>query len=57
MASAVIHARTVQTLQAITRSESFTGLGKVPALTLRHNVGAEKNHGAGFYGLLGLRTS
>lgn len=33
------------------------GLGKVPAFTLRHSVGAEKGKGAGVSGLLGLCTS
>ena len=40
-----------------TRSESFTGLGNVPALTLRHKVGALNGNGAGWSGLLGLWTS
>jgi hypothetical protein len=57
MACAVIHARTVPTFQAVTRSESLIGLGNVPAFTLRHRVGAEKGRGAGVSGLLGLRTS
>jgi hypothetical protein len=57
MACAVIHARTVPTFQAVTRSESLIGLGNVPAFTLRHSVGALNGRGAGVSGLLGLCTS
>jgi hypothetical protein len=40
IACAVIQARTVPTLKAVTRWDNFTGLGNVPAFTLRHKVGA-----------------
>ena len=39
-------ALTSPTFQAVTRSDSFTGLGKVPAFTLRHKVGELKGRGA-----------
>ena len=45
-ACAVIQALTVPTLHAVTRWDSLTGFGKVPAATLRHKVGAEKGSGA-----------
>ena len=54
---AVIHARTVPTFQAVTRSDSLIGLGNVPAFTMRQSVGAEKGRGAGVSGRLGLCTS
>jgi hypothetical protein len=54
---AVIQARTAPTFQAVTRSESFDGLGNVPAFTLRQRVGALKGNGAGVDGRLGLCTS
>ena len=57
MACAVIHARTVPTFQAVTRSDNFTGLGNVPAFTLRHKVGALNGRGAGVSGLFGLWTN
>jgi hypothetical protein len=57
MACAVIHARTVPTFQAVTRSDNFTGLGNVPAFTLRQRVGALNGNGAGWSGRLGLCTS
>ena len=39
-------ALTSPTFQAVTRSDSFTGLGKVPAFTFRHKVGELKGSGA-----------
>lgn len=45
-ACAVIQARTSLTFQQVTRSDSLIGLGKVPAATLRHNVGALNGRGA-----------
>lgn len=45
------------TFQAVTRSDSLTGFGKVPAFTLRQSVGAENGRGAGLLGCLGLWTS
>ena len=45
------------TFQAVTRSDNLTGLGNVPAFTLRHSVGAENGKGAGLSGCLGLWTS
>ena len=38
------------------RSDSLTGLGNVPAFTLRQSVGAENGSGAGRPGRLGLCT-
>jgi hypothetical protein len=52
-----IQALTSPTLQAVTRSDSRCGFGKVPAFTLRHRVGALKGRGAGVSGRLGLCTS
>ena len=49
---AVIQARTAPTFQPVTRSDSLTGLGNVPAFTLRHKVGALKGSGAGVPGRL-----
>lgn len=56
-ACAAIQARTAPTLNAVTRSDSFIGLGNVPAFTLRQSVGAEKGSGAGESGRFGLCTS
>lgn len=42
----------------MTRALSFVGLGNLPALTIRHNVGAEKGRGATMLAeVLVLRTS
>jgi hypothetical protein len=57
MDCAVIHARTSLTFQHVTRSDNLMGLGKVPAATLRHRVGALNGNGAGCSGRLGLSTS
>jgi hypothetical protein len=57
LACAAIQARTSPTLQAVTRSESFTGFTNVPFFTLRQRVGAENGKGAGLSGCLGLWTS
>jgi hypothetical protein len=57
MACAVIHARTMPTFQAVTRSDNLIGLGNVPAATLRQSVGALNGKGAGLSGRFGLRTS
>lgn len=57
MACAAAHARISPTFQAVTRSDSFTGLGNVPAFTFRHSVGAENGKGAGLSGCLGLWTN
>ena len=56
MACAVIHARTSLTFQHVKRSDNLMGLGKVPAATLRHKVGALNGSGAGCAGRLGLST-
>ena len=48
---------TSETLHAVTLVESFTGLGKVPAATLRHNVAALNGRGAAYWGRLGSSTS
>ncbi len=45
------------TFQAVTRSDSFIGLGNVPAATLRHKVGSLKGSGAVLSGRFGLCTS
>lgn len=57
MACAVIQARTSLTFQAVTRALNLVGLGKVPAATLRHKVGALNGRGAGCSGRLGLSTN
>jgi hypothetical protein len=58
MAFTDIHARTWPTCQAVTPALNFVGLGNLPALTIRHRVGAEKGRGATLLaGLLQLRTS
>jgi hypothetical protein len=54
---ALIHSRTAPTFHAVTRSDNLNGLGKVPAATIRHSVGAENGNGAGVVGRLGLWTS
>ena len=54
---ALIHSRTAPTFHAVTLSDNLNGLGKVPAATLRHSVGAENGNGAGVVGRLGLWTS
>ena len=54
---ALIHSRTAPTFHAVTRSDNLNGLGKVPAATIRHSVGAENGNGAGVAGRLGLWTS
>lgn len=53
----MIQLRTSPTFQHVTRSDNLMGLGKVPAFTLRHSVGAENGRGAGVVGRLGLWTS
>lgn len=58
MACADIHARTWPTCQAVTRALNLVGWGNLPALTMRHSVGAENGKGAtALQGHLGLRTS
>ena len=52
-----IHARTCPTCQQVTRADNLVGAGNVPALTLRHNVGAENGSGAVLSGVDDLRTS
>lgn len=49
--------RTSTTRHAVMRSDNFNGLGKVPAATLRHSVGALNGKGAAMLGRLGLCTS
>jgi len=53
---ALIHSRISPTRHAVMRSPSFTGLGKVPALTLRQKVAGENGKGTRRFGYLGSRT-
>jgi hypothetical protein len=57
VACAANQARIEPTFQAVTRSDNFTGFGKLPFFTLRQSVGAENGSGAGLSGCLGLWTS
>jgi len=52
-----IHSRTALHLHAVTRADSLTGAGNVPARTMRHKVAAENGNGAVLFGRLGLRTN
>lgn len=54
---AISQALTEPTFQAVTRSDSLIGFGKVPAFTLRHKVGALNGSGAVLVGRLALWTS
>jgi hypothetical protein len=47
---------TSATCHAVTRVESLTGFGKVPAATLRHKVAELKGKRAGYLGRLGSKT-
>jgi len=51
---AISQALTEPTFQAVTRSDSLIGFGKVPAFTLRHKVGALNGSGAVLVGRLTL---